>query len=48
VDLIELDAVRVGRGTTRMFRAGPDGIELLIVGAHVDGDVEQVSGFWTS
>jgi hypothetical protein len=47
VDLIELDAVRVGPGTARTFEAGPDGLELLIFGAHVDGDVEQVSGFWT-
>jgi uncharacterized cupin superfamily protein len=23
-------------------------LELLIFGTHVDGDVEQVSGFWTS
>jgi mannose-6-phosphate isomerase-like protein (cupin superfamily) len=48
VDLIELDAVRVGPGTARMFEAGLDGLELLIFGAHVDGDVEHVSGFWTS
>ena len=48
VDLIELDAVRVGPGTTRQLEAGADGLEVLIVGAHVEGDVEQVSDFWTS
>jgi mannose-6-phosphate isomerase-like protein (cupin superfamily) len=48
VDLIELDAVRVGPGTTRLFEAGPDGLEVLIFGTHVDGDVEAVSNFWTS
>ncbi len=47
VDLIELDAVRVAPGIARQFEAGPNGLDLLIFGAHVDGDVEQVSGFWT-
>jgi mannose-6-phosphate isomerase-like protein (cupin superfamily) len=46
-DLIELDAVRVAAGTTRQFEAGPDGLEVLISGSHVEGDVEQVSDFWT-
>ena len=48
VDLIKLDAVRVGPGTTRQLEAGANGLEVLIVGAHVEGDVEQVSDFWTS
>jgi mannose-6-phosphate isomerase-like protein (cupin superfamily) len=48
VDLKALDAVRVGPGTTRQLEAGTDGLEVLIVGAHVEGDVEQVPGFWTS
>jgi mannose-6-phosphate isomerase-like protein (cupin superfamily) len=48
VELIELDAVRVGPGTTRQLEAGANGLEVLIVGAHVEGDVEQVSDFWTS
>lgn len=48
VDLIELDAVRIGPGTTRLFEAGPDGLEVLIFGTHVEGDVEPVSDFWTS
>jgi mannose-6-phosphate isomerase-like protein (cupin superfamily) len=48
VDLIEMDAVRVGPGTARQFEAGPDGLEVLILGSHVEGDVEQVPEFWTS
>jgi mannose-6-phosphate isomerase-like protein (cupin superfamily) len=48
VELIELDAVRVGPGTARQLEAGANGLEVLIVGAHVEGDVEQVSDFWTS
>jgi mannose-6-phosphate isomerase-like protein (cupin superfamily) len=48
VDLRELDAVRVGPGTTRMFEAGPEGLEVLIFGPHVDGDVETVPDFWTT
>ena len=48
VDLTGLDALRVGPGTTRQLEAGPDGLEVLIVGAHVEGDVEQVADFWTS
>ena len=48
VDLIKLDAVRVAPGTTRQFEAGADGLDLLIFGPHVEGDVEQVSDFWTS
>ena len=48
VDLIELDAVRVAPGTARQFEAGPNGLELLIFGSHVEGDVEQVPDFWTS
>jgi mannose-6-phosphate isomerase-like protein (cupin superfamily) len=47
VDLTELDAVRVGPGTTRQLKAGPAGLEVLIVGAHVEGDVEQIPDFWT-
>jgi mannose-6-phosphate isomerase-like protein (cupin superfamily) len=48
VDLTELDAVRVGPGTTRLIEAGPNGIEVLIFGPHVEGDVERVPDFWTS
>jgi uncharacterized cupin superfamily protein len=46
VDLAPLDAVRVSPGTTRTFEGGPDGLEVLIVGPHVEGDGEMVQDFW--
>ncbi len=46
VTLSALDAVRVSPGTTRAFEAGPSGLEVLIFGAHHDGDAEIVSDFW--
>ena len=46
VELTELDAIRVGPGTARQFEAGANGLELLIFGKHVEGDVEQVPDFW--
>jgi len=46
VPLTRLDAVRVSPGTTRAFEAGPDGLELLVFGARVEGDGEIVSEFW--
>lgn len=46
VDLEPLDVVRVSPGATRSFEAGPDGLEVLVVGPHVEGDVELVSDFW--
>jgi mannose-6-phosphate isomerase-like protein (cupin superfamily) len=48
IDLAELDAVRVGPGTTRQFEAGPNGLEVLIFGTHVEEDVETVSDFWAA
>jgi mannose-6-phosphate isomerase-like protein (cupin superfamily) len=48
VELTELDAMRVGPGTARQFEAGANGLQLLIFGSHVEGDVEQVPDFWTS
>ncbi len=46
VELAPLDAVRVSPGVTRGFEAGPDGLEVLIVGPRHPGDGELVSGFW--
>lgn len=46
VDLAPLDAVRVSPGVTRSFEAGRDGLQLLIFGPHVEGDVEMVHDFW--
>jgi len=48
VELEPLDAVRVSPGVARSFEAGPDGLEVLIFGPHVEGDVEVVSDFWAS
>jgi mannose-6-phosphate isomerase-like protein (cupin superfamily) len=46
VDLAPLDAVRVSPGVTRAFEAGTDGLQVLVFGAHVEGDSEMVDGFW--
>ena len=46
VELSPLDAVRVSPGVARSFEAGPDGLEVLIFGPHVDGDGETVADFW--
>jgi mannose-6-phosphate isomerase-like protein (cupin superfamily) len=46
VELAPLDAVRVSPGVTRAFEAGPDGLEVLIFGPHVQGDGELVDGHW--
>jgi mannose-6-phosphate isomerase-like protein (cupin superfamily) len=48
VELAPLDAVRVGPGVARSFEAGPDGLEVLIFGPHVEGDSELVADFWGS
>jgi mannose-6-phosphate isomerase-like protein (cupin superfamily) len=47
VELAPLDAVRVGPGVARGFEAGPEGLEVLIFGAHAPSDRrELVSDFW--
>lgn len=48
VDLSPLDAVRVSPGVTRSFEAGPEGLDVLIFGPHVEGDSEMVDDFWSS
>ena len=48
VELAPLDAVRVSPGVTRSFEAGPEGLEVLIFGPHVEGDGETVDDFWES
>ena len=40
------DAVRVAPPVMRSFEAGPDGLELLAVGAHHEADGEVVPGWW--
>jgi mannose-6-phosphate isomerase-like protein (cupin superfamily) len=46
VELAPLDAIRVSPGVTRSFEAGPDGLQVLIFGPHVESDSELVRGFW--
>jgi hypothetical protein len=46
VEVVALDAVRVSPGVARSFEAGEDGLEVLIVGPHVESDGEMVEGFW--
>ena len=46
VELAPMDAVRVSPGVTRAFEAGGDGLEVVVFGPHVEGDVEMVQGFW--
>lgn len=52
VTLNEWDAVRVPPGTWRGYEAGPDGLELLVIGAPSLGDrqradVEGTRDWWT-
>jgi quercetin dioxygenase-like cupin family protein len=46
VELRPRDAIRVAPSVLRGFEAGPDGLEVLAVGARVDGDGEVVPGWW--
>lgn len=46
VELAPLDVVRVSPGVARAFEAGPDGLDVLIFGPHVENDGELVSDFW--
>jgi mannose-6-phosphate isomerase-like protein (cupin superfamily) len=52
VELAEWDAVRVPPGSWRGYEAGPDGLELLVIGApnlgdNPRGDVEGSRDWWT-
>ena len=38
--LSPLDVVRVDPGIVRAFEAGSDGLEVLVVGPHVEADAE--------
>jgi mannose-6-phosphate isomerase-like protein (cupin superfamily) len=48
INLNPLDAVRVSPGVTRSFEAGPDGLQVLIFGPHVESDGEMVPDFWSA
>lgn len=47
IEVAAFDAVRVAPEVTRAFEAGPDGLEVLAVGARHDGDGEIVKDWWT-
>jgi uncharacterized cupin superfamily protein len=47
VEIAALDAIRVAPQVTRAFEAGSDGLEMLAVGAHHDGDGEIVPDWWS-
>jgi mannose-6-phosphate isomerase-like protein (cupin superfamily) len=46
VEVVELDAIRISPQVARGFEGGPDGIELLAVGARHDGDGELLQNWW--
>jgi len=46
VELSPLDAVRVTAGVARSFKAGPEGLQVLVFGPHVESDTETVEDFW--
>ena len=47
IDLRVRDVVRVAPQTIREFESGPDGMELLATGTHVEGDGEMLQEWWT-
>jgi mannose-6-phosphate isomerase-like protein (cupin superfamily) len=49
VELKQWDAVRVPKDTTRGFESGPEGVELIAIGApHTGpGDAEVEQGWWS-
>ena len=47
IEVEQLDAIRVAPAVVRCFEAGPDGIEVLAVGARHDGDGEVIPGWWS-
>jgi mannose-6-phosphate isomerase-like protein (cupin superfamily) len=46
VEVRPMDAIRISPPVTRMFEAGPDGLELLVFGAHHPRDAQIVEDFW--
>jgi len=47
IEIERLDAIRVSPEVTRAFESGPEGIEVLALGARHDGDGEVVPGWWS-
>lgn len=46
IEVERLDAIRVSPSVIRAFEAGPDGLEVLAVGARHDGDGEVIHDWW--
>ena len=46
VDLQQWDAIRVPGEVTRNFEGGPDGAEVLAIGAPIAKDTEMLQGWW--
>ena len=47
IEIETLDAIRVSPEVIRAFEAGDEGLEVLAVGAHHDGDGEIVQDWWS-
>jgi mannose-6-phosphate isomerase-like protein (cupin superfamily) len=47
VEIEELDAIRVAPPVVRQFEAGPEGLELIAVGARHEGDGDVLPGWWS-
>jgi mannose-6-phosphate isomerase-like protein (cupin superfamily) len=49
-ELRQWDVIRVAPGVVRSFEGGPDGLELIAIGADrpEGGDGEMVEGFWAA
>jgi len=46
VDIAQWDAIRVAANVTRALEAGPDGLEILAIGAPQANDTEMLQGWW--
>ena len=47
VELKQWDAIRVPGAVTRNFEGGPDGAEVLAIGAPIAKDTEMLQGWWS-
>jgi len=47
IEIERLDAIRVSPEVIRAFESGPEGVEVIALGARHDGDGEMVPGWWS-